>query len=41
MAAPPPGTGSPETLTGVNCNQAEGADKLLCLIQDPYSGTVS
>lgn len=39
MAAP--GGGPATTLTGVNCNEAQGADKLLCLIQDPYSGTVS
>ncbi|KAL8657704.1 MAG: hypothetical protein Q9226_001656 [Calogaya cf. arnoldii] len=41
MAAPvPPGGGGPATtLTGVDCNTAKGADKLLCLIQDPYSGT--
>lgn len=39
MAAP--GGGPATTLTGVDCNEAQGADKLLCLIQDPYSGTVS
>ncbi|KAL8989243.1 MAG: hypothetical protein Q9169_008401, partial [Polycauliona sp. 2 TL-2023] len=40
MAAPvDPASGPATALSGVDCSQATGADKLLCLIQDPYSGT--